>query len=1085
MSKLLLNDKTTHPEAQNTKQPALALPAKAVMLLVAGLCIFALSACGGSEDQWQSRSQGSDSAAVSTSTIEQAQQAGRAKALSVDFLSQATRRSTRNVAVNSVVLRVASTQFMGTGALVKLRYNGIVIADAEVTNTALANIQFRVATRFDGGTLDLVFTNASSATGQWIREMTVEAVSINGTGFSSGTAGVVYDLGHGLEAFDGIGVQRASPRLTATGAMRIPLPARSAIGAASVGSADQLSAPPGAYVDLTAGTDSGPGISGRPYRSLAALKGRAMLEGENIYLRCGNKWRETLTLGVSEISDGAQIIPFGDDCALAGKPMITGAQSLNGGWTRSGNVWSKALPALTPQITRLFVGNTAMRPAQWPNADVPQALVEAAITRQSSRFRISASAAAALAGKPIAGASLLLRTRPWTIESHKVASTGLEGNELTASAVPRFAVDEGDTFILRDQAWMLDAPGEYFHDLINQRLLLIPAKAEAALDINSAEIEGSVRDVAIDIRGRSDLTIKGIAVSLARVDGIRMMDTPSATLVDVEATDNGSAGIRLMQWLPITNETPGPSVTDSLLAGNGEYGIDATFVRNARIRSNQIVDTGTGIYTGTTIAALAIGQGGRAEGNQIEGSGYAGIMFSSLQGTMVLNNEISSYCLRLSDCGGIYTWTEIAMGPQAGGATVAGNRVLAEPARFEPGPKALVDIKAGIYIDDFSHGVTVQDNLVTHAPTGILVHNASRTTVFGNRLWMNSSSSLWITQDDVGGPPMLGNVFYNNTLVPRAMAQTLGLDLPGFDVAHAFWLWDTQVGDQALQPARNHFFNNTVVQLYGHVAAYAWLRGPTSERDVDAVEWQALNTSAQTVKRPVRYEVVMPVVGAERVVNSGFDGGMQSWIEHRNPAGWGGATQWLTGQAGCLGACVGFTAGHAGDFQGSQTLMMRPGVPHVYRLTATMPSSTSATVGRPFISRQVSPWDQMSDARGYVSAHARRAAPGETLHYSAFFMPKAAAPSRVLLQLETLRQRVGLDNVSVREVLGYGLPAPGELSAVAVAPQDRAQQFQCEDLGWPANCAATDLSGMAVSFPITVAAQKEQFLLRMDTIFRR
>ena len=950
---------------------------------------------------------------------------GRVQTLSARKTAGAPATSPTNTPINEVVLRASSVPVQGTGAVIQLRYRGNVFADVEVDSPTLADLRFRVGGSFDGSLLDIVFTNAGVPnTANW-RKLTIEGIYINGTRFAPSAPGVVYDLGHGMGAFDGIDLRAGTNLLSEPGALRIPLPASSQIGSPSLGDASTLSATPGPYVDAWTGSDANPGTRARPYRTLSALTGRSLLAGENIHLRCGRLWRETLTLDVGELSDGTQIRRYGDDCSTSGNPVISGANVFSGGWTRDGLVWSRALPAGTPRISRLFVGHTPMRPAQWPNAGDPVALADGPVSAQPRRFRIGTAAAQALAGRNLAGATALIRTTAWKIETLKVDAQGMQGQEVALTAAPSYAVKAGDGYLFRDLAWMLDAPGEFFHDTATQRLYLIPGAADAGLDINATPIEGSVRDLAIDLRSRKQLAIRDIVVRNARQDGIRLTNTPEVVVSGVESRDNGATGIKLMQWTAVQARTAGPNVQNNLVSGNGEYGIDTTFVKNAIVSNNRVVDTGLGTHTEGTFAAISAGPGARVEDNEVDGSGYAGIMFSGLDGSVVARNEVSRYCVRLSDCGGLYTWTDrSSISPQQN-STVENNRLYGATAAIEGSRASGFDLVAGVYLDEFTQGAKVRRNFVHGVPVGVLLHNAARTTVEGNRIWLAKLSALWVNMSRLDGDWSTGNLLQNNEIVPMVRATGAWPNLPKFEISHPVWFSHYLAGAAALGAGRNDFIGNRVVQVNGVLTAHARITGPDGQRVVDAAGWRELNTGENLPERPITFSSYFLLLGPEKVAGGHFQDGLAPWQRHWNWQLPNSINEVLPvqNQPGCTGPCIRMRVAEIGESIFSPSFSMNPGVPHLYRWTATATQSR-AVVGDPYISLATTPWSMVNDSNGFVTLNGREVRAGETLRYEAFFVPSTVAAARVNLQLQTAGVPVHFDDVSVRQINGWWLSGP-------------------------------------------------------------
>lgn len=989
------------------------------------------------------------------------------------------------VSASVITVRAASNLVDGIGALLHLRYNGAIIATGEVRSSAPAEMSFTVRNVIDGGTLDLIVSNAEPVNGSAARLVTITEVLVNGTALSPRGAGVTFDIGWGAAAFDGAHVRAGSTRIDSNGALRIPMPAASQLGAMQQVDPSAVSADPGPYVDWSRGSDSNPGTIDRPFQTLARLTRNIvpLLPGENIHLRCGQMWRETLALNVNQLVDGVQIVPYGADCATVGRPTLSGADQIVGGWTRTGAVWSRALPAGTPKITRMFVNFTPMRPAQWPNASQPQVLLQGAAG--ALRLTIGATEAATLAGRDLNGASLMLRTQAWNVEALRLGTPGHSGNTLNLAASPAHTPSAGQSWLLGDKLWMLDEPGEFFHDQVAQRLYLYPLDSQAGLDLNAAIVEGSVRDLVVDVRERSQLVIRGISVRASRQDGLRLTDAPQALLTDLDVRENGAAGVRLWQWNPLSPAVPGPIVENSLFTGNGEYGIDAKYVSRATIRSNRMVETGTLTYTGPVNSAIAAGPGAQILDNTIDGAGYIGIRFSGLQGSTVARNDISRYCLRLSDCGGIYTWTGPASVSPQQASVVESNRLHEAVAASAGNPDSGSFLVAGIYIDDHSSHVVVRGNTMAKLPVGIFIHNTSYTTVENNRIWLASQVALWGSMDRTDADWMTGNIWRNNEIVPTVHAIWTDGQLPSFKVSQAFWFWHNMGGEAALGTGRNEFMGNRVVQAQGPVSAHAWLRGLGNERFVDASEWQGLNPGEPTPSRPVRFDPMLTTLGPEQVVDAGFDAGLTSWRTYQNPAGSGYAVQPLASLPGCIGSCMQLTAGHPYDLLASTPFSLRAGALYLYRWTAVIPPTSGAEVGPPYVSRELSPWDVMADAKGFAGYIPRRAGAGETLMYESYFMPKSSASARVNLQIETVRVPVALDSISVREITGFSLAYLWDWSAVVFAPSDSARTVGCAELGWPVGCSVIGTAGEAVALPLTLPAGTARLLMRGDSVFRR
>lgn len=987
------------------------------------------------------------------------------------------------VSTTPLTLHASAAGFGDEAAVIQVRHNDTVLAVFEIRGAEPLKHRTDVPFQVTDGVLELVWLQAQGRPG---RSVTVESIAIGDTSMSPLDNEVLFDHGDGPAAFDGVDVVPGQRTLTAAGALRFMLPAagRSTTAAAKSG-LDASASDPGFYVDANVGNDSNSGTIDRPWRSLARVAAVRLSPGQGIYLRCGGTWRESLSLSAKQLVDGSTIAGYGSECSTR-KAVISGADDFSGGWQKSGSVWSRSLPAGTAKITQLFVAEQALRTAQWPNADSAagsrrMALVAAAAA-STKTAALQSGDSTWLLGKDMAGATVQVRTQPWFVETRRVLS--VNDGHMNLDSSTDWALETGDGFVLQDKHWMLDAPGEFFHDTAAQRLYLIAPFAGVPTDLNTATVEGSVRDIALALTQRSKLVVRNLALRAARVDGLRITDAPQARLERIEARDNMSAGVRLWQWEVIPAGTPGSSITDSLASGNGQYGIDAQYVARAQIKRNRVLATGTAAHhVDGVFASIAAGPGAVTEANVVDGSGYIGIRFSSVAGSVIARNTVSGYCSRLSDCGAIYTWTGRNAPQAATESSVEDNRIFGAIALDVVATTDGSDVIAGVYVDDYSHGVTVRGNTIFGAPMGVFIHNASRTTVTNNRIWLPARVGLWVNMDERDVDTMVSNRFADNQIVPLVNSKAIAGALPEFRVAQAFWFWHWRSGAAAMAPERNHFTNNAVVQLQGAVAAHAWLRGPGDERYVDSVGWQRMNLAEPLVQRPLTFDALQFTTGPELVQNGGFDAGLASWRTWHHDSSTQFNAKAETLRPGCDGPCAGFISGHGTDLLASAPFQMRPGLPHVYRWKAVMPPNSHASMAYPYISRETSPWDAMWNAQGFVGYNPRHGQAGEVLSYEIFFTPKSADAGRVNLQLDTPGVSVGVDSISVREVTGYAVARLTDWAAVVHAYADAPRIWKCADLGWPSGCQVASENGQRVDLPLHLPAGAIQMLVRTDSRF--
>ena len=347
-------------------------------------------------------------------------------------------------------------------------------------------------------------------------------------------------------------------------------------------------AAPGFYIDALLGKDANPGTVDLPWQSLARARTVTLQTGQGIYLRCGRVWRESMTLGASQLVDGSQIAGYGDECATQ-KAVISGADDFSGGWTLTDGVWSRSLPAGTAKITQLLVEGQPLRTAQWPNADtnsVRMALVETADNKRNLTLR--SSDAAALQMGDLVGATIQIRTQAWMIETRRV--TAVNRLSLALDNATNWDLVAGQGYVLQDKRWMLDSAGEYFHDEAAQRLFVIAPTAQIQGNLNTVSVEGSVRDIALRIGQRAGIVVQQLSLTGARDTGLLMTDAPGAQLLRIDASKNVLIGIQLRYTLSDGASATGTTITNSTVNGNASHLAIVTTkpIRRSRPRKNVV-----------------------------------------------------------------------------------------------------------------------------------------------------------------------------------------------------------------------------------------------------------------------------------------------------------------------------------------------------------------------------------------------------------------------------------------------------------------------------------------------------------------
>lgn len=846
----------------------------------------------------------------------------------------------------------------------------------------------------------------------------------------------------------------------------------------------------GYYIDAVAGNDANPGTQAAPWKTLGKAATVKLVSGQAIYLACGQTWRETLSLGAVQLASDTRIAGYGAACATS-KAIISGAENLSGSWRKSGNIWVRKVPTTLPKISRLFVNGATLRTAQWPNyggVGNEYVLASATMAASSQTLLASATDAAQLAGKDLVGATIQVRSKPWYIDQRTVQ--GYVAGALTLDALTNYPMEAGSGYVLQDKFWMMDAPGEFFHDTVNGMLYVYPQGAAAQANLNGAQVEGAIRDSALLITGVPNVTVSNVRATMTRGDAIAVVNAPGARLEGIEASGNARSGVRIALNSPPAAGVAGATIVNSLLSDNWQYGVDASAASGVYISGSTVMQTGTLGTAGWSHAAIMIGDGGAVSGNTIDQAAYHGIRYSGGGGSVISDNLITNFCVRLTDGAGIYTWNGPKTAPRITGmsSVIRNNRIGSAKANLNGVAGASSPLVIGVYLDDFSQNALVQGNTVFSVPFGIKVHNSANHTIDGNQLWLTTQAGIWASMDQTDADYMTGNVYTGNVVMPYPSVSGTFPRLPDVTAATPYWFTHLMSGAAALSAGRNQFSGNRIIALESGSKPVAivqgWAGAPSMAMSASA--WRGLSPGDLVSAGTVRFAPYNLTLGSELISGGEFSTGLAPLTGWFN-VGSAGRVSTVSGVSGCNGPCAQLLSGIAGDQLISANLMMKAGAPHVLRYTAV--PLGDATLEVPYLSRSASPWDSMVAAPGFVTQSVASGQTGDVLGYEALFLSSATAANtaaRLNLKIRTQGVPVALDAISLRQITAYQLPQPGEVATVIHAPVAAARVVsRCADLGWPTTCQALDPSGAVLTFPRTLRAGSSALFLRGDSIYRR
>jgi parallel beta-helix repeat protein len=794
------------------------------------------------------------------------------------------------------------------------------------------------------------------------------------------------------------------------------------------------------HVDATLGDDGNDGLTPETaWQTAARADAEPLAPGDRVAFKRGEVWHETLRLDAS----GSEELPIvvGSYGTAAEPPAFVPTRTVTGWTAEADGVHSAALGAEPLQV---FVDGERLALAHHPNAGYLYVDEDAA--------GLDAFADAELAGvaDEVVGATVLIRANRWDLHVGRVAAYSAPTVTLEAPLDGPPAIRRNVGYVLADERWMLDAPGEFFYDAAGGRLYLRlvgdgdPAgrAVEVSTAANGIELPWGTRHVVLD----------GLAVLRAGLSGIELQGPEGVRVRGCRIEAAGQYGI-FVNWPPADAvvEVEANTVLDSNFTGI-MVSADSEERQQVVVRGNRVEHSGPGFpLVGRTSPAAGYGWGFgmglhlygggvRVEDNEVLSAGYSCIALSGAE-LVVQHNRLERCCLLFDDGGGVY------MG--GSGHQVRGNTVVDSLGNAEGTPSFFTDqgtAAQGIYADDRSHDIVIEGNTVVNADLGVQLHNTYNDEVRGNTLYGNRESGVYISEDAIVGIPgfvhdnrIEDNVVFVTGREPFAVRESYGLDRTVDFAGYARTLYWHEQG-------RTPFYRSIWEGAWDGYSFDDW-RAATGFDDgsLDLAE---------------TYEVVptagRPTGAANLVANGGFDADV---------AGWGGWPDAVTvtwdGDCGLTGGCLAAAAVGAGGgaLVNSSPFDLVEGQGYLLRLGLRAETAQSFGV---IVRHNADPWESLGLSETLVAGPVRS-------DYSLAFVATGTQTGRIDFTSDD-DFAFYVDDVDLREAEVLVNDRADDtrilVNSTAVA--------ETVDLGGATYC---DLDGTEVTGPVTLPAFGSRILL--------
>jgi hypothetical protein len=343
----------------------------------------------------------------------------------------------------------------------------------------------------------------------------------------------------------------------------------------------------------------------------------------------------------------------------------------------------------------------------------------------------------------------------------RVTGVDVESGEFLVTGNPNYGILAGQRYAIVNLIEELDARGEYWID-VEHSLVYVwppsnPARADAVLSV--------LTDPVLEVRGASDLTLRGLQVEASRGDGIRIEGGARVDIVGGTVQSLGGRAIELRGGKAhVVRDVAIQDVGEGgiLVTGGDRHSLTASghLIQHVRFRRfARWVRTNTpAVYlkgVGATVRECDISDGPHS-GIIIEGNDH-----------LIENNTLSHLLLETRDAGAINMgrdWTER-------GHVIRGNYFFAlGPDRPDSVPDQdhpdRVDLLQAVHLDDMASGVTVERNVFDHAHTAVLIGGGRDNRIEGNVI-VQSPTPLYVD--------------------PRGRFWRAAVDRPGSAWEYAVW----------------------------------------------------------------------------------------------------------------------------------------------------------------------------------------------------------------------------------------------------------------------------------------------------------
>lgn len=456
-----------------------------------------------------------------------------------------------------------------------------------------------------------------------------------------------------------------------------------------------------------------------------------------------------------------------------GKARISGLEDISGFINQGSNVWRATAPSTIYQV---FKNDDRIAIGRYP-ANYSDSGALSNYYQVDTKVSTTSFTASELVGIPsLVGGSVTVLNAAWYSQTRTILTHNTGSGTITYDVMyeGQGAVGTGDLYCVQNHSSLNISQDNWSY---NNGYLYIYSTTEPT-NITIATNSG----IGVAMSGCDNVALQNIEVKGFYSRGLELTNSDNLDISGCEIRDNYVYGI-------YDTGGVGSVIDNNIIDGTNHVGLE--ILSTSTMTNNTITDTAVIENLTATGIGSAIGAGTAVElaggnifrYNTIDRTGYNGI-FPVDNASTIEFNKVSNSNLTLHDGAGIYAHYPGDGTRDATGTVINNNIVIGN------GFGGQTWYAIGIYTDDRTHGITIENNTIIGTYYGYYMHNTKDHVVRYNNMYASINQVSYLQEDTIpneGDGYMTGNTFtYNNLFSTNT---SINQDL-------AMWIrssWDTNL----------------------------------------------------------------------------------------------------------------------------------------------------------------------------------------------------------------------------------------------------------------------------------------------------